>query len=132
MAVTYGWKINYEKNIPVTLAADVSEGQVGKLTGADTADVCGSGDVPRGVFFRDVDISEDGTNGEMMTADFAVCTVAAAVSSITLPLKAAAAGTVTPVTANNDIIVGFPMNLQATTGGQVLVDLSQIGTFYGA
>jgi len=131
MATQPGWKINHDKSIPVTLAADVTEGQVGKITALDTADVCGAGAVPRGVFARDVDISEDGTRSELVTGDIAVCKIAAAVTNIALPVMSAAAGTVTPVTANNDIIVGYPLTLQSTVGGYILVDLSALGTFYG-
>jgi len=130
MATQPGWKINYNTTIPVTLAADVSECQVGKLTALNTADVCGDGDVPRGVYSRDVDISEDGTRSELVTGDVAVCLCAAAITDITKPVKAAAAGTITPVTTDKDIIVGYPITLQATVGGYVLVDLKTLGTFY--
>ena len=131
MGNEYGWKIEHEYNIPVTLAADVTAGQVAKITATDTGNVCGSGEVPRGVYFRDVDISEDGTRGEIMTKGVASCLCAAAITDISLPVKAAASGTVTPVTSNNDIIVGYPLNTQAVVGGFVSVDLTALGTFYG-
>ena len=130
-AVLQGWKIDRKHNIPVTLSADVTEGQIGKITANDTAAVCGAGEVPRGVYFRDVDISEDGTAGELMTSGVAVCIAAAAITDITLPVMAAATGTVTPVTANNDIIVGLPLNT-AASGSLVAVDLKLLGSFYGA
>lgn len=131
MATLPGWKINHEKSLPVDAAADVTEGQVGKLTAVDTADVCGAGEMPAGVFPRDVDISEDGTRTELVRGDYAVCLAAAAISSLTVPLTTAATGTVTPCTANNDPIVGYPITLQSTVGGYVLVDLSALGTYYG-
>ena len=132
MGVAYGWKRDNSKNVPVDAAVDVTEGQVGKITAEDTGNICGAGEVPRGVYFVDVDISEDGTRTQLQTDGIAVCTCAAAITDITLPVMAAASGTVTPVTANNDIIVGYPLNLQSTVGGQVSVDISTLGTFYGA
>lgn len=132
MALLPGWKIDYCKSVAVDLAADVSEGQVLKLTAANTADVCGAGDVPAGLASRDVDISEDGTRSELVRGDIGVAIVAAAITDITLPVKAAADGTVTPCTTNNDIIVGKPLTLQSTVGGYVLLDLSTLGTYYGA
>lgn len=131
MGTQPGWKINYQKNLPVDAAADVTEGQIGKLTAVDTADVCGAGEMPAGVFPRDVDISEDGTRTELVRGDVAVCLAAAAISDLTIPLTTAATGTVTPCTANNDPIVGYPLTLQSTVGGYVLVDLSALGTYYG-
>ena len=131
MATIVGWKIDHNKSIAVDAAADVSEGQIGKLTAEATAAVCGAGEMPAGVFPRDVDISEDGTRTELVRGGQAVCIVAAAVTNIALPLTTAASGTVTPVTADLDPIVGYPLTLQATVGGYVLVDLSALGTYYG-
>lgn len=131
MAQGYGWKIEHEKNIPVNAAVDVSIGQVGKITGESVGDICGSGDVPRGVYFRDVDISEDGARTELMTRGIAVVTCSTAITDITLPVKAAASGTVAPVAANNDIIVGMPLNT-ALINESVSIDLAPLGTFYGA
>lgn len=132
MATKKGWLIIEKESIPVTIAADVAEGQVGKITAENTASVAGAGDVPRGVFSRDMDVSEGETNTELVTSKIAVVQCAAAITDITLPVMVAAAGTCTPVTANNDIILGMPLNLQATVGGDVAVDLSTMGTFYGA
>ena len=132
MATLPGWKIDHKKSIAVDSASDVSEGQVGKLTAVDTADVCGAGEMPAGVFPRDVDISEDGARTELVRGDVAVCIAAAAISSLTTPVKAAASGTVTPCTTDQDIIVGMPLTTQATVGGYVLVDLSLMGSYYAA
>lgn len=131
MAQGYGWKYKHESDVPVDAAVDVSIGQVGKITAEGVGNICGAGEVPRGVYFRDVDISEDGARTELMTEGVAVCTCAAAITDITLPVMAAASGTVTPVTANNNIIVGYPLNT-AAINESVSVDLSALGTFYGA
>jgi len=131
MAQGYGWKIEHDANIPVDVAVDVTIGQVGKITAEGIGDVCGAGEVPRGVYFRTVDISVDGTRAELMTKGTALVTCAAAITDITLPVMAAAAGTVTPVTANNDIIVGMPLNT-ALINESVSIDLAPLGTFYGA
>lgn len=131
MATSPGWKIDHAKSIAVNAAVDVTEGQIGKLTAADTANVCGAGEMPAGVFPRDVDISEDGARTELVRGRYAVCLAAAAITDIALPLTTAATGTVTPCTTDLDPIVGYPITLQATVGGQVLVDLSALGTYYG-
>lgn len=130
MSVLPGWKINYDKSLPVDAAADVTEGQVGKLTAVDTADVCGAGEMPAGVFPRTVDISEVGARTELVRGDVAVCIAAAAISSLTVPLTTAATGTVTPCTSDQQPIVGYPLTLQSSVGGYVLVDLSQLGGYY--
>ncbi len=128
MATAKGWVINHNKSIPVTMAAAITEGQVLKLTGEGTADVCGAGDTPAGVAQR---AFASGDNGEIVKGDIAVLYGAAAITVGAL-LMAAAAGTVTPVTANNDIIVGRALSTQATVGAQVSVDLALLGSYYGA
>ncbi len=130
MALLPGWKIDHNKSLPVNAAADVTEGQVGKLTALDTADICGAGEMPAGVFPRTVDISEDGARTELVRGNYAVCIAAAAISSFSIPLTTAASGTVTPCTADQEPIVGYPITLQATVNGHVLVDLAQLGSFY--
>ena len=132
MATRKDWKIDHSKDLAGTFAADVSEGQVIKLTAERTFDVAGAGDIPAGVAFRDVDISEDGAKGEIMRSHIAVIPCAAAITDITLPVKVAAAGTCTPVTADLDVILGKPLNLQSTVGGDVAVDLTLMGSFYGS
>ena len=74
--------------------------------------------------------SEDGDDGEIMTSGVAVCTAAAAITDITLPVKAAASGQVTPVTTDLDVIVGMPLNT-AANGSLVAIDLKLLGSFYG-
>jgi len=130
MATLPGWKIDHKKSIAVDASEDVTEGQVGKLTAESTAAVCGAGEMPAGVFPRDVDISEDGARTELVRGDVAVCKVAAAVSSLTTPVKAAANGAVTPCDTDQDIIVGMPLTLQSTVGGYVPVDLTLMGSYY--
>jgi hypothetical protein len=131
MGLLPGWNIDHNKSLAVDVATDVAEGQIGKLTAVDTAAICGAGEMPAGVFPRSVDYSEVGGRTELVRGNHAVCIAAAAISSITTPLTTAADGEVTPCTTNNDPIVGYPLTLQSTVGGYVVVDLSALGTFYG-
>lgn len=130
MATLPGWNINYDKSLPVNASEDVTEGQIGKLTAVDTAAVCGAGEMPAGVFPRTVDISEDGARTELVRGDVAVCIAAAAITSLSVPLTTAATGTVTPCSSDQQPIVGYPLTLQASVGGYVLVDLAQLGGYY--
>lgn len=130
MGTQPGWKIDHKKSIPVFAANDVVEGQVGKLTSEYIADICGAGEMPAGVFPRSVDISEVGALTELVRGDQAVCIAAAPIVSLTIPLKAAAAGAVTPCTTDQDIIVGMPLTLQTTINGHVTVDLTLMGSYY--
>ena len=130
MSLLPGWKIDYSKSQAVTLAADVTEGQVLKLTATDTADVAGAGDIPAGVAPYDVDISEDETRLGMVRGNIAVCAVAAAITDLDIPVKTGAAGTVTPCDTDKDPVVGKPLDTQSTVGGYVRVDLSTLGTYY--
>ena len=58
-------------------------------------------------------------------------TAAAAITDTDVPLKAAAAGQVTPVTSNNDVIIGRAQHT-ASSGSIVLVDLQIAASYYGA
>lgn len=131
MADLYGWKIDHQESIPVTIAVDVTEGLVGKLTAADTAALCGAGETPAGFFQRTIDVSEGVTRTELVKGPQCIGRVAAAVA-INEYVMTAASGTVTPVTANNDIIVGRALAAQSTVGGFVPLDTSMFGSFYGA
>lgn len=115
MASLYGWKINHEGDVAVDFTADIEEGDLVTAAGA----VCGSGGVAAGVASRDIDISEDGARGEYHTSGTMVSFVAAAVTDVTIPIKPAADGTVTPCTTDKDFYVGWPQQTQATVGGQV-------------
>jgi hypothetical protein len=131
MAISRGWIIDHRFNIPVTLSEDVTEGQIGKLTAEGAASVCTSGDQPAGVFFRTVDISEDGTAGELMTRGIARCLCGGTIVMNT-PVKADDAGAVTPCTAEGDIIIGYPLNAEDTAGAYVSIDLAALGATYHA
>jgi hypothetical protein len=129
MANSQGWKVDFDSAIPITsFDADITEGQVLKLTGIATADVCGAGEVPVGVAYRDF---SSGDSGEAIAKHVAVCYAAASITVNDL-LKSAAAGQVTPVTADQDVIVGRALSTQTTVNGAVSVDLSLLGTYYAA
>lgn len=132
MGFKQGWKIDENRSVPVTISADVAEGQIGKLTAEGVAAICGAGEMPAGVFPEDRDVSEGETETQLVRANIGVSAAAAAVSSLTTPVKAAAAGTVTPCTTDQDIIVGMPLNAQATVGGDVKIDLTLMGSYYAA
>lgn len=129
MALKQGWKINYDTTVAVDVAADVSEGQLGKLTAESTAAIAGAGDTPAGWFSRDIDISEDGTRTELVRGDEVVGIAAAAVT-INAKVKAAASGTVTPCTDDGDIIAGVALSAQGTVGGDVLIDPTLMGSYF--
>ncbi len=129
MAKAQGWKLDLTSAIPITsFDATITEGQVLKLSGEGTADVCGAGEVPIGVAYR---AFASGDPGEAVTKHVAVCYAAASIAAGEL-LKSAAAGQVTPVASDQDVIVGRALNAQTTTGGDVAVDLSLLGTYYAA
>jgi hypothetical protein len=131
MATKKGWKINYDTNIAVTVASDVSEGEVMKWTSEGVAETCGAGEMPAGVAIEDRDVSEGETSTSLARGpSIAVVAAAAAVTDLMIPLKVAASGTCTPCTADQDIILGMPLALQATVGGDVPVDLTLMGTYY--
>lgn len=115
MAVLVGWNIDRNFSRKITLTEDVSEGQLVLASGA----VAGAGEVAAGVVDRDVDISEDGTTAEIHSAGIMVSAVAAAITDLTVPIKVAASGTVTPCDTDQDYYVGWPMETQATVGGYV-------------
>ena len=136
MAVTKGWQYTPGKDTrPVILATDVTESNVLTITVDTTTPVtvgiCGAAGVPYGVTPKTVDISEDGAQQTAVRDGIVVCIAAAAVTDLTIPLTTAASGQVTPCTVNNQIVLGKPLNL-AALGEQVSVDLSTMGTYYGA
>ena len=120
---------------PCIYAADISEGQPLAVSDATTSPmtvaVAGAGDVPVGVAPRTLDILEDGARGQMVFNGQAPILLAAAVTDATLPVMTAAAGTATPVTANNDVILGMPQTTKVIST-IVLVDLKLMGSYYGA
>ena len=118
MATLVGWNIDRRFSRKITLTEDVSEGQLVLASGA----VAGAGEVAAGVVDRDVDISEDGTTAEIHAGGTMVSAVAAAVSDLTIPLKVAASGTVTPCTTDQDYYIGWPRETQSTVGGYVSYD----------
>lgn len=131
MADMQGWDIDHNANNPVVLDNDVTRGQIGKLTatGTRTADVAGAGDMPAGVFFIDVDISEDGTNSSLMTSRLAVVKVGAtAVTDKAIPVKPAALGVAIPATTDLDWCIGWPQHLAGTGEDlQIRVQVVQYG-----
>lgn len=130
MALKKGWKINYERNIPVIYGADVTEGQVVKWSAEGAVAVCGAGEMPAGVAPTTLDISEVGAEGEIVTDQIAVVPAAAEIASLLIPVMVGAAGTCTPVTADGDIVLGMPLNLDATVGADIQVDLKLMGSYY--
>jgi len=137
MSLKQGWKIHESTNLAVDILADVSEGEVGKIIAAvapstePTAEAAGAGDMPAGVFSRDMDYSEGETRTELVRGpSIVVVATAAAITDLDVPVMVAAAGTCTPVTADQDIILGKPLNLQATVGGDVKIDLTLMGSYY--
>ncbi len=130
MATLSGWKIDYDSNLAGTVATDVTIGQVLAEPTEDNFAVGGVGDVPRGVTFKTIDISEDGDDIAVMTKGTAVIPIGAAIVNMNLPVKLGANGTVVPCSANNDIIVGMPGRLESSVGNVIPVELA-IGGFYG-
>ena len=120
---------------PCIYAADIAEGNVLAISDATTSPmtvaIAGAGDVPVGVAPRTMDISEDGARGAMVTHGQVPILLAAAVTDATLPVMTAATGTGTPVTANNDVILGYPQTTKAIST-ICLVDIHLMGSFYGA
>lgn len=115
MATGRGWNIDHRYDIPVTLTEDVSECDLVLASGA----VAGAGEVAAGAVSRDVDISEDGTRCELHAGGIMIGLCAAAITDLTIPIKAAASGTITPCDTDKDYYVGWPLHVQATVGGQV-------------
>lgn len=129
MATKKGWLINERQNLAVDIAADVSEGQVAKLTAENTAAICGAGEVPIGVFHEDRDVSELETRTSVVRDREAVCAAAASIA-VGDYLKPAANGTVTPTTTGGDVLIGKALSAQTTVGGDVIVDLALCGAQY--
>jgi hypothetical protein len=115
MATSKGWLIDPSGNVPVDFTEDVSEHNLVTAAGA----ICGSGELAAGIVSEDLDISEFGARGVYHTKGNMVALCAAAITDITVPIKPAASGTVTPATTDKDYIVGWPKALQATVGGEV-------------
>jgi hypothetical protein len=135
MAVLQGWKYDPEyQTKPVIYSADATEGLLYKKSDASTSPmtvvVCTAGAKPYGVAESDVDISEDGTRGTVVTGGLVPLTAAAAVTDTDVPLKAAASGQVTPCTTDLDVIVGYAEHT-ASSGSVVLVDITLMGSIYG-
>jgi hypothetical protein len=113
-----GWEIDHRGDVPVDFTEDVSEGQLVTKAGA----VAGAGDVADGIVSEDLDISEFGARGVYHRQGTMVAHCAAAVTDLTVPIKPAANGTVTPATTDKDYYVGWPNHLQPTVGGEVQFD----------
>jgi len=111
MANLRGWKVDSNTNIVATFTEDIAPGLVVKWS-SDSIAIAGAGDVPEGVCFTAVDISEN-DEGAFMTSGVAKSVCASAVTDLALPLKPAAAGTVTPATTTLDACIGWPLNLAA-------------------
>jgi hypothetical protein len=129
MANQQNWNIRHEFNVPVQPAVDVTRGQVGKITANNVGNVAGAGDVPSGVYFLTVDVSEDDTPQQLMTQGEAVCKCGAvAISDLTIPVKPSTSGTVVSATTDKDSCLGWPLNT-ALVGEDVRVRL-QVGMYY--
>jgi hypothetical protein len=136
MAVLQGARYEQKYDtLTAQVGGDVVKGTVAVVSSGATypmtVTTAGAGGVPVGVFEETVDYSEDGGVTSLIRGGLVPLTAGAAVTDITLPVKCAATGTVTPVTANNDVIVGYPLHT-AASGAIVLVDLKVMGSFYGA
>jgi hypothetical protein len=115
MAAGRGWNVDHNGDVAVDFSEDVAECNLVTAAGA----VCGAGEVAAGAVSRDIDISVDGARGEYHTRGKFIGLCAAAITDLAVPIKPAAAGTITPATTDQDYCVGWPLNLQATVGGQV-------------
>ena len=121
------WAVQVGGDVTIRTVAKISDAS----TNPCTVTTCGAGENPYGVFEESVDYSEDGGRTSVIRNGIVVVTAAAAITNCTLPVKAAASGQVTPVTTNNDIIVGYPLHT-ADSGDLIAVDLKLMGGFYGA
>jgi hypothetical protein len=121
--------------LAVLVAGDVAKQTVAVISSAATrpatVTTAGAGEVPYGVFEETVDYSEDGGRTSVIRNGIVMLTAAAAITDVNVPLKAAASGQVTPVTANNDVIVGKAL-YTADSGDIIAVDLKLMGSYYGA
>lgn len=134
MAELQGWKFIYGQDTkPVIYSADCTEGLLYKKSDASTSPmtvvVCTAGAKPYGVAPETRDISEVGSRGTVVVKGLVPLTAAAAITETDTPVKAAASGQVTPCTADQDIIVGYPEHT-AESGSIVLVDITLMGSFY--
>jgi hypothetical protein len=115
MATQKGWNIDKSGNVAVDFTEDVTEHNLVTAAGA----VAGAGDHAAGIVSETLDISVFGARGVYHTKGNMVGLCAAAVTDLDVPLKPAAAGTVTPATTDQDDCVGWPKALQPTVGGEV-------------
>lgn len=115
MAAGRGWNIDHNGDVAVDFTEDVSEFDVVLASGA----VAGADEVGAGAVSRDIDISADGARGEYHTRGKMVGLCAAAITDVTVPIKCAASGTITPAVSDKDYCIGWALHTQATVGGQV-------------
>jgi hypothetical protein len=115
MATKKGWLIDRSGDVAVDFTTDVTECDLVTAAGV----IAGAGDLAAGIVSEDRDISEFGASGVYHTKGVMVGLCAAAITDITVPIKPAAAGTITPADTDKDYIVGWPKALQPTVGGEV-------------
>lgn len=139
MAVQPTWNVVIQTNLPTKVATDVTAGQLSKFVAGEQTQsaICGAGETPNGCFTKDVVIADEAEGGFADTQvarspSIVVCVAAAAITSLDVLVKAAAAGAVTPVTADLDVVAGRPLTTQATVGGLVAIDTTLMGSIYGA
>ena len=120
--------------LAVQVGADVTIRTLATISDASTnpptVTTAGAGEAPFGVFEESVDYSEDGGRTTVIRNGLVVLTAAAAITDVTVPLKAAASGQVTPCDTDLDKIVGYPINT-TDSGDLVTVDLKLMGSIYG-
>lgn len=106
-----GWKVDNDKNVTGTYAADTVPGQVVRQSSGTIA-ICGDGETPDGVCFRNVDVSENAVD-DYMTSGTAQSIAAVAVTDLNVYIKPAASGAIQPCDTDKDAYIGKPLN----TGG---------------